>query len=173
MMGVLDMRILRYLAFSALLTMSVSGAIAQNYDQGYAAWSNWDYRTALNELLPLAKQGNANAQYMVGFMYLGNRFASKNVVQDFAEALKWYDLAARQGIPAAQGGIGTMYEVGLGVVQSNVRAHMWFNIAAANGDLTARNRRDFLAAEMTKDDISKAQSLATECMKSNYQNCGD
>ena len=49
---------------------------------------------------------------------------------------------------------------------------MWNNIAAANGNKKAGEWRDKTAAKMTSADISKAQSMARECMNSNYKNCG-
>ena len=56
--------------------------------------------------------------------------------------------------------------------KKNALAHMWFNIAAANGNGLAIEPRDDVTANMTSADISKAQSMARECMKSNYKNCG-
>jgi len=68
--------------------------------------------------------------------------------------------------------LGVMYEFGRGVLQNNVMAHMWYNIASANGHDKAGEWRDERAGLMTNDDISKAQEMARECMNSNYQNCG-
>ena len=53
------------------------------------------------------------------------------VPQDYAEALRWYGLAAEQGDANAQYGLGLMYANGWGVPKENVEAHMWFNLAAA------------------------------------------
>ena len=94
------------------------------------------------------------------------------VLQDYAEAVKWFRLAAEQGNASAQNNLGTMYEVGNGVLQDNIRAHMWYNIASANGDEKAGEWRDERAGLMTSADISEAQKMARECMNSNYQNCG-
>ena len=44
-------------------------------------------------LIPLAKQGNADAQYNLGVMY----FTGFGVTESTHEALKWFRLAARQG----------------------------------------------------------------------------
>mgnify|MGYP002640615052 CR=1 FL=1 len=93
------------------------------------------------------------------------------VVQDYAEALKWYRLAAEQGSPYAQHNLGVMYENGNGVVQDNIRSHMWYNIAAANGIENAFIWRDEIAAKMTSADIAEAQAIARECMSSGYKNC--
>jgi TPR repeat protein len=86
--------------------------------------------------------------------------------------MKLYRLAAEQGVAQAQYNLGVMYEYGNGVLQDNVRSHMWYNIASANGDKKAAEWRDERAGLMTSADISKAQSMARECMSSNYKNCG-
>ena len=94
------------------------------------------------------------------------------VLQNYAEAVKWYRLAAEQGLASAQNNLGAMYEFGNGVLQDNVMAHMWYNIASANGDPTAGEWRDERAGLMTPADISKAQAMARECMNSGYKKCG-
>ena len=49
---------------------------------------------------------------------------------------------------------------GQGVPQDYVQAHMWFNLAAAQGDPSAAKQRDLLALKMTPSQIEKAQALA-------------
>ncbi|MDB4254940.1 sel1 repeat family protein [bacterium] len=95
------------------------------------------------------------------------------VLQDFAEAAKWLRKAAEQGNPSAQINLGVMYSYGDGVPQSNVLAHMWYDIASTNGHFEANKLRDERAGLMSQADISKAQELARECMASDYQNCGE
>ncbi len=94
------------------------------------------------------------------------------VPQDYTKAVKWYTLAAEQGIVGAQSNLGGMYYSGEGVVQDFVLAHMWHNISAGNGNDTASKGRDSVAAKMTSENIAKAQSMARECMASDYKNCG-
>jgi uncharacterized protein len=94
------------------------------------------------------------------------------VVQDYAEAVKWYRLAAEQGDAQAQNNLGVTYESGQGVLQDNILSHMWYNIASANGNKKSSEWRDKIAAKMTAADISKAQTMAKECMSSGYKNCG-
>jgi len=65
-----------------------------------------------------------------------------------------------------------MYGNGRGVLQDNVKAHMWYNIGAANGNAIAGDNRDDIAEEMTPADISQAQAMARECMSSGYSDCG-
>ena len=50
-------------------------------------------------------------------------------------------------------------------------AHMWLNIADANGDASARELRDNLERDMTRAEISRATELARACMASDYQDC--
>ena len=52
-----------------------------------------------------------------------------------------------------------------------VYAHMWLNIAAANGFQDASNNRDLVAKKMPPSQIEKAQDLARECVKKNYKGC--
>ena len=56
--------------------------------------------------------------------------------------MKWYRLAAEQGDAIAQNNLGIMYEYGHGVLQDNTMAHMWYNIASANGHEKAGGYRD-------------------------------
>ncbi len=55
-----------------------------------------------------------------------------------------------------------MYAKGQGVPQDYVLAHMWFNLAGAQGDKKARKDRDLAASHMTPDQIAEAQRLARE-----------
>ena len=109
-------------------------------------------------VLPVSAQGfdKGFAAYMMG---------------DYSTALiEWRDRAG-QGSVTAQANLGNMYEVGAGVSKSNILAHQWYNIAASNGDITARQNREALAEKMTASDISKAIALARKCMISGYSDC--
>ena len=67
--------------------------------------------------------------------------------------------------------LGWMYANGEGVLQDNVTAHMWFNIAGANGAEDGRDNREKIERKMTPADISEAQKRARICMASNYTDC--
>ena len=83
-----------------------------------------------------------------------------------AEAVRWYRLAADQGIARAQSNLGLLYENGEGVPQDYVQAHMWFNLAAsrmASGHRQhAVDGRDRAAGQMNPTQIAEAQRLARE-----------
>ena len=89
--------------------------------------------------------------------------------------MKWYRLAAAQGNELAQVSLAAMYTKGRGVRQDFVRAHMWFNLAAAalSGDSrdTATKNRDRIAAKMTAEQIGAAQEMARRCQESKLRNC--
>jgi TPR repeat protein len=78
--------------------------------------------------------------------------------QNYAEAAKWYRLAADQGNPYGQGSLGNMYRFS----GDYVRAHIWFNVSAAQGDQLAAKNRDDIAERMTPAQIAEAQKLARE-----------
>ena len=150
------------------VVMSATSAFAQDLNKGVDAYKAGDYATALQEFRPLAEQGDAKIQTLVGAMYA----EGKGVPQDYAEAFKWYRLAAEQGGASAQTNLGFMYGTGEGVLQDNVLAHMWANLGAANGNENGVKGRDIIAKEMTPQAIKQAQAMARECMSNNYKNCG-
>jgi len=55
-----------------------------------------------------------------------------------------------------------MYDKGQGVPQDYVQAHMWLNLAAAQGQEQAPTLRDILAKHMTHEQIAEAQRLTRE-----------
>ncbi|MEH6646523.1 tetratricopeptide repeat protein [Sulfitobacter sp.] len=97
----------------------------------------------------------ASAQYNLGQMYR----KGEGVIQDYAEAVKWYRKAAEQGYALAQSNLGVVYASGEGVIQDNLYAHMWLNIAASLDDEEAPEYRDRVAKKMTPEDIPQAQKL--------------
>ena len=60
--------------------------------------------------------------------------------QDFAEAAKWYRLAADQGYSLAQNNLGILYEEGRGVPQDLAEAVKWHRLAADQNNAFAQNR---------------------------------
>ena len=121
----------------------------------------------LRRLELAAEQGNADAQYSLGYMYVNG----EGVTQNDMTAVKWFSLAAEQGHAEAQYSLGDMYLEGQGVIQDYVRAHMWFNISDANGAGAADRARERAAEYLTKAGISKAQEMARECEDRNYKGC--
>ena len=61
---------------------------------------------------------------------------------DFATALEEWTPLAEQGDASAQFLLGVMYEKGKGVLQDDIYANMWYNIAASSGDENADKARE-------------------------------
>src|SRR5437016_1266347 len=91
-----------------LLSLGIALRAWAGFDEGIAAFSRGDYATALREWLPLAQQGDANAQSSLGYMYV----MGQGVPQDYALAAMWYRRAADQGDAKAQYNLGVMYHYG-------------------------------------------------------------
>ncbi len=69
-----------------------------DFEVGVEAWGRGDYDRALQEFLPLAEQGHAQAQVNLGIIYSQGRGVPKDAVQ----AYRWYILAANQGDDLAE-----------------------------------------------------------------------
>jgi TPR repeat protein len=84
---------------------------------------------------------------------------------DYATALRLLRPLADQGNTIAKYDLGVMYKFGWGVPQDYVIAHMWFNLAAADGGnfgAMSTQNRDELSSKMTSSQIAEAQKLARE-----------
>ena len=96
---------------------------------------------------------------------------SAYMLGDYATAILEWRQKAQGGSATAMANLGNMYEVGVGVKQSDIFSHHWYNLAASNGDITARDNKKKLEQEMTELEISTAISLAKKCMLSGYVDC--
>ena len=90
---------------------------------------------------------------------------------DFETAMDQAKLLVPLGNIEAQFHLGKMYADGKGTLQRNTHAHMWFNLASANGHTSGAVERELIAKKMTPSSIERAQDLAAKCMKSNYRDC--
>ena len=72
---------------------------------------------------------------------------AQGVAQNFAEAIKWYKLAAAQGHPTAQTSLGYMYDRGHGVAQDQVEAVHWYKLGATQGQRSAQYNLGVMYAE--------------------------
>jgi TPR repeat protein len=154
-------------AMAALMLVALAGAAVAWPDKEDAAR---DARVAAIRVE--AEQGDATAQVEVGLMY----YIGDHVPQDYAETVKWYQLAADQGLYPAQLSLARMYEDGRGVPQDIVRAHMWVNLCAAHGGrIPCADIRNDYERRMTPAQVAEAQKLSREWkptsgLKSKLQN---
>lgn len=75
-----------------ILTLTLSLNLFADFEDGLDALDNGDYKTAYKEFLPLANNGDADAQYALGHMYL----SGYGVLKDYKQAVYWYDKFAKQ-----------------------------------------------------------------------------
>ena len=121
-------------SLSIMLLISLQPLYA-GFKEGEIAYKKGDYRTALNEFIPLAKQGDIRAQNSLGRMYgIGN-----GVDQDHEQSSYWYNKAAEQGDIKAQYELGVMYIKGEGVNEDAKKAFYWHMQAAIQGDARAQD----------------------------------
>ncbi|MDA8703384.1 sel1 repeat family protein, partial [Pseudomonadales bacterium] len=65
---------------------------------------------------------------------------------DDKEAVKWYRLAAEQGITNAQTNLALMYDNGEGVIEDDKEAVKWYRLAAEQGNAKAQSNLAFMHA---------------------------
>ena len=150
-----------------LTALVATPAWAGPKEDAATANSKGDYAAELRITRPLAADGEAWAQSLIGLSYSTGEGVPKND----AEAVKWYRLAAAQGDSEAQSQLAFHYSLGRGVPRDDGRAHMWANLAAANGDVISATLRDLIAEEMTPKQLAEAQKLARECQARNFKGC--
>ena len=117
-----------------LVTAGLPPAAAQTFDEAVEAYHHGDYATAFRGFRVYAEQGDAGAQFNLGFMYE----YGKGIPQDYVEAARWYRQAAEQGDADAQFSIAIMYDNGQGVPQDDVEAVRWYRQAAEQGNTSAQ-----------------------------------
>ena len=137
---------------SQYLDMNLSVSSSDRYVEG----------ELLRKRKEAAEQGDASAQYSLGGMY---KLGHSGVPQDAAEAAKWLRRAAEQGHASAQFSLGVMYRTGDGVPKDAAQSYAWLNLAAGQGDQHAEAMREGFAKFMTREEISRAQQLASEYWK--------
>lgn len=115
-----------------------------------------DFKAAMQEFLPLARSGNADAEELIGVMYA----LGLGVERDDERAFEWYLRSSLKGHPGAQSGIGWYYEVGRGMPAPDlVRAYTWYVLSAIGGDPDAAISQEEVVKKMTKEQIDKAHIL--------------
>lgn len=116
-----------------------------------------DWQQAFDTYLELAKQGNAKAQFNLGYMYARGDIMDR----DFAKAFEWYQKAAENGDPRAHYNLSQMYELGEFVVPDSIKAKEHLTRAIELGDDRARNKTALASAKeaLKLGDREKARSL--------------
>jgi uncharacterized protein len=132
-------------------------AFAGPYEDAYTAYRAGNYQTALSLLVPLAEQGNARAEALLGSMY----DEGKGVSRDDGQALKWYRSAADKGNAMGQYGLGVFLMDGRGGEKPDIpQATELFRKAALQGNAGAQYRLGLIYSEaigVPEDDVTAAE----------------
>lgn len=127
----------RHLRIACLLcaVFALDGHSARAGDDGLAAYARGDYVGALAAWLPLAEQGDADAQLRVGQM-LRDRQGLR--WRDFERAAAWFRRAASQGRAEAQYALGRLHYEGFLVPRDAAEMRLMLEAAARQGHAGAQ-----------------------------------
>jgi len=105
------------------------------YREGRGIVRNLDKATelltvAVEEITSEAQKGSCSGQYVLGMCYLHGW----GVLEDAAEAVKWFHIVADRGDTTSQIELGECYLNGVGVSRNVSEAIKWFQKAAEKGD---------------------------------------
>jgi uncharacterized protein len=118
------------IGLALLFGATIASAQTATAKDGVDAWNRGDYAGATKSWDDLAKAGDADAQYNLGYAYR----SGKGVTADLTKAEDWYRRAALQGHELAQAELGLiMYERG-----EKIAALPWIRAAADRGEPRAQ-----------------------------------
>jgi len=124
--------------------------------------------TSLEGLRRLAKQGDPAAQFALGAHYA----TGEEVQQDYAEAVRWFTMAAQRGHVVAQATLGAYYWAGRGVPQDLTKAYFWSILAQAGGDQASKYRVAVLTSRMSRSQVVAAQEDANQWLQQHQVTLG-
>ena len=177
-----------FLCFLAVPALVFAGSfeIEEVTDQADTAVFEAD----ISSLVELANQGNMQAQYQLGVLYLRGQEVERNVFEAIRwfhmaaekghlkaqfslgrayatgnavdQAVIWYTKAAERGHPMAQNNLGRMYARGTGVEKDYVQAYKWWLLSSDKGARSAERNRRKLMRRLSAAQIAEAERMADE-----------
>ena len=104
----------------------------------------------------------------VGLLCVGNAVGQdeKKTESDAARMFEETLARAKDRDASTMGLLGFMYANGEGVIQDDVEAYAWINVAAAKGQKKAAELRDTIKTNMTPEQIAEGQKRSIEILKS-------
>jgi len=103
---------------------------ANTFDQALKDYNNENYEAAFKQFLTLAENGDEEAIFRVGVMYMDG----EGVEQNCTEAIRWYKKLAEKDHLDSIFNIGIIYNAGTCIEGDNLEALKWYNKAADLGD---------------------------------------
>ncbi|WP_319547772.1 tetratricopeptide repeat protein [Desulfogranum marinum] len=114
------------------------------------------YKEAKKWLIPAAQANNLAAITDLAFIY----YHGLDGQSDLSRALELYTQAALQGDSLAQSNVGMMHATGTGTARDLALGYAWYSIAASQGNTTARISRNSLMADMSWEELNRAQAIS-------------
>jgi uncharacterized protein len=128
------------------------------FRDGLSAYNAGNYARALATWEPIARDGDAQAQAALGFMY----YAGRGVPRDSARAARLFSLAAEQNEPTAQLFLALMHFTSDGVPASTPLAMMWAELAMAGGEVGAFELHGRIMQSMTDAERAEGWRLLAQ-----------
>ncbi len=121
-------------------------------------------REDLNYNIMMVEREDAYSMGMLGDRY----YYGKNVKQNYAKAVEWYQKAAELGVELAQYNLAGCYEEGRGVAKDRTIALDWYKKAAAQGLYEAKRAVQRMDMEDKYPDSDLASYLPTYYLEGEY-----
>ncbi|MDO8692732.1 MAG: tetratricopeptide repeat protein [Sheuella sp.] len=153
-------RLLR-LVLTSLLLLGLSSACttyAPTVAQGLELYDEGDYTKAFQTLDKLAREGNTQAQQVLGVMYENGQ----GVKKDERQAIVWFRQAADANNASAQYLLGSILERQAAGSETPIETLKWYRLAATNGHPSAQYRMGQLELKATKG------GAAPDLLKASY-----
>lgn len=104
------------------------GQKADGFEEGIVAFNTSDYQGAARMLKSPAENGNVDAQYLLGLIYLNGLTDGR---RNSYMAEKWLGMAAQAGHTAAQVQLAFLYQDSSAPIYNPLAAYRWFDILIA------------------------------------------
>ena len=151
-----------------LLSFVLIGSSSADFSDGLDAYNAGDHKTAFQEWLALAEEGDVRAQYNVGWM---NAYGI-GTLQDYEAAANWYRKSADQGFVHAQFNLGNMYLRGDGVEKDDALAFSWFMKSAEQEDAASQYNlgRMYIMGKGVVENMPEAKIWIKKAYENNDEN---
>jgi TPR repeat protein len=107
----------------------------------------------------VALQRSANQEDPFGQHLLGMVLVERS---QFAQAAKWFEKAANQGLPQAQQQLAMLYKDGKGVTADKLQAYVWMLVSYDSGNTSSTSDILQLQAELGTAQVDQAKTKARE-----------
>ncbi len=137
----------------------------EDFLEGQRAVQNGCWQAAIEKLQPFSTLGFRLADLHLGEVYDKGPSELRNPLK----AAELYTKAARKGVAKAFYHLGKMFSLRDNENCNMIEAYKWLNLGAFFGDYTAADQREYIAREMTTEEILKAQELSSAELKSTFR----